>query len=85
MLPTLRGKMTGFVCADGVPALSPSHEEHLQIVYVGRYADLSDLSSFAVEMSKRCDLTVMTERFSSLNYAIGLQNNSPYEELSSKG
>ena len=78
------GMMIGFV-AEGVPVLSTSHEEHLEMVYAGGYAYVSDLSSFAVEMSKRCDLTVMKERFSPLHYAIGLQNNSAYDDIFSKG
>ena len=66
-------------------ALSADHSTHIQMVYAGRYAYLSDLVSFEVEMRNSCDVAVMKEKFSPVYYAIGLQNNSAYEDLFSYG
>ena len=65
--------------------LSSDHSTHIRMVYAGKYAYLSDLISFEVEMRNSCDVAVMKEKFSPVYYAIGLQNNSAYEDILSYG
>ena len=66
-------------------AVSSDHNTHMQLVYGGEYAYLSDLISFEVEMSNSCNLEVMKEKFSPVYYAIGVQNNSAYRDVLSQG
>lgn len=66
---------------EGVAALSSDHSLHIQMLYQGGYAYLSDLSTYENEKAKGCDLAIMRERFSPLYYGIGFQNNSAYEEV----
>ena len=81
---TIYAKMKEFVSKDK-DALSTSHQKHLEMVYEGKYVYFSDLSSFQMEMTKRCDLALIRDKFTSVYYTIGLQNNSAYYDIFSQG
>ena len=63
---------------DGIPALSPSHNEHLENVDKGGYAYFIDATAANIHIGTSCDLRLFTDNMFPLQYGAGLQNNSAY-------
>ena len=51
---------------------------HMQKVLDGDYAYIADKTQMDIRMSTECSLQTIKEEFLPMQYAIGLQNHSPY-------
>ena len=61
--------------------LDQSTANHLLRVKQGGYALVSDVTTFELERSKGCEISMMDETFFPMRYAMALQNNSAYREI----
>ena len=54
------------------------------MVFSGGYAYVTSETKIEVEMSLRCDASVMKEKFGTFGKGIGMQNNSVYKDIFSE-
>ena len=54
------------------------------IVFSDNYAVVMDMTKLEAEMAMSCDIAMMEKTFFPIQYAVGLQNNSVYNEAVSK-
>ncbi|XP_050405393.1 glutamate receptor ionotropic, kainate 4 [Patella vulgata] len=64
--------------------LSIDKDVHIDLVKGGYYAFIADKSSLKIPMLTDCDLYLLKETFTPLQYGFGLQNRSAYTEMFSK-
>lgn len=64
-----------------VNVLNTDPEYHMQRVLDGNYAYIGDKTQMEIRMSTECTLQTIEEEFLPLQYALGLQNNSPYKKI----
>ncbi len=56
----------------------------ISMVFSGGYAYVTSETKIEVEMSLRCDASVMKEKFGTFGKGIGMQNNSVYKDIFSE-
>lgn len=66
---------------DDPDVLSGDPHTHLAKVKAGHYAYIGDKSSISTWLKSECDLITIKEEFLSMQYAIGLVNNSAYAHI----
>ena len=66
---------------DDIPALSSKHSIHMNTVHSGGYTYIADVTTLELEAANDCNLAIMKEQFSPMYYALGMQNNSVYNDL----
>ncbi|CAG2205591.1 unnamed protein product [Mytilus edulis] len=61
--------------------LSNSEKDHMQKVKEGQYAYIAEKSYLEAVVSEDCDLGMTKEEILTLQYGVGLSNNSPYTKI----
>ncbi|ESO85423.1 hypothetical protein LOTGIDRAFT_107877 [Lottia gigantea] len=83
-IPVFQKAWKGILETADPDALSLDHEVHLAKVNVGDYGYISDRGGLQKRVLTDCDLYLLPEKISPINYALALQNGSAYTEIFSK-
>ncbi len=68
----------------GTPSFSLNNSEHLKMVLEQNYAYIASSSIAELESLKHCEIATIKEKFSAQFFAVGLQNNSAYNDIFSQ-